>query len=53
MAVYRSSVQSSGIRSLLTAIAFTYFSSVLIANTFMPAIMQAYPEAEAGLLPLL
>lgn len=52
MAVYRSTVQSSLVQLGLTVLAFTYFTSVLIANTFMPVIMQNFPDAEAGLLPL-
>lgn len=52
MAVYRSTIRSQKIQTLLTAITFIYFTSVLIANTFMPVIMQNYPEAEAGPLPL-
>ncbi|MEL6728888.1 MAG: hypothetical protein AAFP81_07210 [Pseudomonadota bacterium] len=52
MTVYRSTVQSSLVRLGLTVLAFTYFTSVLIANTFMPVIMQNFPDADAGLLPL-
>lgn len=52
MAVYRSTVQSSIAQRVLTVLAFTYFTSVLIANTCMPVIMQNFPEAEAGALPL-
>ena len=52
MAVYRATVQASVVQLGLTVLAFTYFTSVLIANTFMPVIMQNFPEAEAGLLPL-
>ncbi|CDO60567.1 hypothetical protein BN1012_Phect2354 [Candidatus Phaeomarinobacter ectocarpi] len=53
MSVYRSTVRSMRIQFMLTALAFTYFTSVLIANTFMPVIMQNYPDTESGLLPLL
>lgn len=52
MAVYRSTIQSSLIQLCLTVLAFTYFTSVLIANTFMPVIMQNFPDAESGALPL-
>ena len=52
MAVYRSTVQSALVQRGLTVLAFTYFTSVLIANTFMPVIMQNFPNAETGLLPL-
>ena len=52
MAVYRSTVQASSVQLILTVLAFTYFTSVLIANTFMPVIMQNFPNADAGLLPL-
>ncbi|MEM9572965.1 MAG: hypothetical protein AAF996_15985 [Pseudomonadota bacterium] len=52
MSVYRSTVGSLMVQRGLTVLAFTYFTSVLIANTFMPVIMQNFPNAEAGVLPL-
>ncbi|MEP1144214.1 MAG: hypothetical protein ABJH52_10890 [Henriciella sp.] len=53
MAVYRSTVQSKQVQRALTVLAFTYFTSVLIANAFTPVIFHNYPDAETGLLPLL
>lgn len=53
MAVYRSTVQSKLIQLILTVLVFTYFTSVLIANTFTPVIFHNYPDAETGVLPLL
>ena len=53
MAVYRSTVKSLLVQRGLTVLAFTYFTSVLIANTFMPVIMLEFPDANSSWLPLL
>lgn len=53
MAVYRSTVSSTLLQRVLTMIAFCYFTSVLIANTFMPVIMIHFPDTDSGILPLL
>lgn len=53
MAVYRSTVSSNKIQQGLTVLAFTYFTSVLIANNFMPVIILDFPNSETGWLPIL
>lgn len=53
MSVYRSTVYSTAAQRTLNILAFSYFTSVLIANTFMPVIMHNYPDNQTGMLPLL
>lgn len=53
MAVYRSTVRSRFAQRVITCVAFAYFTSVLIANAYMPVIMAHYLDNQTGLLPLL
>ncbi|MEM6857336.1 MAG: hypothetical protein AAF559_05645 [Pseudomonadota bacterium] len=53
MAVYRSTIRSATVQRIITSVAFAYFTSVLIANAYMPVIMDHYPDSQTGSLPLL
>lgn len=53
MAVFRSTVRLPFSLAVLSAQAFVYFTSVLLANALAPVVMLAYPETDGALLSTL
>lgn len=50
LTVFRSTLKAPLLRKILTVAAFTYFASVLLANSLMPVIMLNYPVQQGPLL---
>ena len=53
MAVFRSTVRLPLSLTVLSVLAFVYFTSVLLANALAPVVMLAYPQSDGALLSTL